>query len=462
MFIRPPVQGPLANSNARLALMLRSERGTRVVELGDRTVTVLLLLSALLLAWYLFATLYLVFRDDFIASTLNSQRRTYYAYEDRILELRAKIDRITARQLLNQDSIEDRVASVVARQAELEARQFVVADLGTRAGQTGLAMTGIAITDAVASLPGKSIPPASADPLAAAFGRKPRPLPTESGTLEPVSTGKGFAPAGVHGPLNGIVDEIERRSKHYERAQIEVLKSIDKAADDEIARSRKMVAVIGLDPSRFGKAAFGIAPIRGPAPLDELRLRDVNPDTMTNSAMGGPLLPPLPSRHLSEAFEVASLRAEGAIEGTKNARSVLRALPIGRPLDERYGLSSNFGGRLDPFTRSLAHHSGLDFRAPTGTPVRAAAAGRIIDAGPNGGYGRMVEIDHGYGITTRYAHMSSIAVNDGDRIEKGAVLGYVGTTGRSTGSHLHYEVRVDDDATDPKRFLQAAKILAQN
>ena len=74
----------------------------------------------------------------------------------------------------------------------------------------------------------------------------------------------------------------------------------------------------------------------------------------------------------------------------------------------------------------------------------------------------MVEIDHGFGITTRYAHMSSIAVNDGDQVEKGAVIGHVGSTGRSTGPHLHYEVRIDDDATDPMRFVRAQQVLARN
>lgn len=455
MFIRPPVQGPLANSNARFALMLRSERGMRVVEVGDRTVTVLLLLSAILLAWYLFATLYLVFRDDFIASAFSSQRRTHYAYEDRILELRAKIDKITARQLLNQDSIEDRVASMVARQAELEARQFIVADLGTRAEQTGLAVA--ALTDKNTG----SVAPPAADPLAAAFGRKPRPLPVESGVQEPASFRRGFDAAKTRGPMDGVVDEVERRSKRMERAQIELLQSIGEAADGEITRSRKMVAAIGLDPARFGKSALGIVPIRRPAPLEEMMLRDVKSDSIAGSAIGGPLLAPLPIRSVSEDFEAAISRAESAIEGTRNARSILRALPIGRPLSERYDLSSGFGTRLDPFTRSLALHSGIDFRAPTGTPVRAVAAGRVIEAGSSGGYGRMVEIDHGYGITTRYAHMSSLAVKDSDKIEKGAVIGYVGSTGRSTGPHLHYEVRIDDDATDPKRFVRAADLIRQ-
>lgn len=459
MFIRTPAQGPLANSNARLALLLRSERGTRVVEIGDRTVTALILLSAVLLAWYLFATLYLVLRDDVMISMVSGQRRTHQAYEDRILELRSRIDKITARQLVNQESIEDRVASIVARQAELEARQIIVADLGDRAGRSGLAVgtrTGVT-PEAEAPAAGYALS------FTNSTQRKPQPLPAEPiNPLQsiPALQGKGFEPARMRGPMEGVVDEVERRSGRMERAQVEMLQTIGEAAEGEIAKSRKMVAAIGLDPARFGRNAFGVPPIRRPAPLDDLLLRDVNADA--GSAMGGPLLPPVASPHDRDRFDLAIGQAESAIDGAKKARAILRAIPIGRPVSDRHDLSSGFGTRLDPFTRGLALHSGLDFRAPTGTPIRAVAAGRIIDAGPNGGYGRMVEIDHGFGITTRYAHMSSIAVNDGDQVEKGAVIGHVGSTGRSTGPHLHYEVRIDDDATDPMRFVRAQQVLARH
>lgn len=171
------------------------------------------------------------------------------------------------------------------------------------------------------------------------------------------------------------------------------------------------------------------------------------------------MLPP-PSSQPAPHFDHVFGRVETALEQARQAKHILKALPVGRPMAERYDLTSNFGTRLDPFTRSPAMHSGIDFRAPTGTPVRAVAGGKIIEAGPNGGYGRMVEIDHGYGITTRYAHLSSIAVNEGDLVEKGAMLGQVGSTGRSTGPHLHYEVRIDDDATDPMRFIRAQALLA--
>ena len=470
MFIRPPAQGPLANSSARLALMFRSGNGTRIIELGDRTVTAILLLATLLFAWYLFATLYLVFRDDLMISMLTGQRRANYAYEDRIVELRSRIDKITARQLLNQESIEDRVAGLVARQAELEARQILVADISTRADRIGLP---VAVRESASALPGimtgsTTLPPgAIALPYADPTPRKPQPLPPEpmkpesaQPLAQPKAPQNGFDAPKMRGPMDAVVQEIERRSGRMEKAQIETLETFGTLAEGEINRSRRAVAALGLDPARFGKSAFTGTPLRRPAPLDELSLRNVGSED-ANTAMGGPLLPPMPGKSSSEDFEYAISRAESAIEGARKARSVFNALPIGRPMGHQYELSSGFGTRVDPFTRGLAQHSGLDFRAPTGSPIRAAAAGRVIEAGSAGGYGRMVEIDHGYGLTTRYAHMSSIAVNEGDAIQKGAIIGYVGSTGRSTGPHLHYEVRIDEEATDPMRFVRAGGLLAQ-
>ncbi len=108
-------------------------------------------------------------------------------------------------------------------------------------------------------------------------------------------------------------------------------------------------------------------------------------------------------------------------------------------------------------------HSGIDFRAEQGSPVRSTAPGRVVGAEYSGGYGNMVEIDHGNGITTRYAHLSAILVSEGQQVAQGTVVGRVGSTGRSTGPHLHYETRIEGDAVDPQRFLRAGnRFLAQN
>jgi murein DD-endopeptidase MepM/ murein hydrolase activator NlpD len=120
-------------------------------------------------------------------------------------------------------------------------------------------------------------------------------------------------------------------------------------------------------------------------------------------------------------------------------------------------VTSLFGYRSDPFFGSTAFHSGIDFRAAYGQTVRATAAGTITKAGRFGGYGNMVEIDHGNGFATRFAHLSQVLVHDGQKIARGAVVGQAGSTGRSTGSHLHYEVRENGRPVNPVNFLKAGK-----
>ena len=141
-------------------------------------------------------------------------------------------------------------------------------------------------------------------------------------------------------------------------------------------------------------------------------------------------------------------------------RSLVQQLPLRRPLPGELELSSNYGYRADPFTRGAALHTGMDLRAEHGTPVRATGPGKVVTAEYSGGYGNMVEIEHADGITTRYAHMSAILVSEGQMVTSGTLVGRVGSTGRSTGPHLHYETRIDGDPADPNRFLRAGDKLA--
>jgi murein DD-endopeptidase MepM/ murein hydrolase activator NlpD len=129
-------------------------------------------------------------------------------------------------------------------------------------------------------------------------------------------------------------------------------------------------------------------------------------------------------------------------------------LPLTRPIPNS-PITSGFGARMDPFLGRPAMHTGIDFRAASGSLARTTAGGTVISAGYNGGYGNMVEVDHGNGISTRYGHLSRIDVTVGQVVAKGAVLGETGSTGRSTGPHLHYEVRVDGAAVNPMTFIKA-------
>lgn len=135
------------------------------------------------------------------------------------------------------------------------------------------------------------------------------------------------------------------------------------------------------------------------------------------------------------------------------------AIPSEKPV-RTAEFTSAFGVRSDPFRKASAMHAGIDLAGPVGTPIHATAEGTVVRAGWNsGGYGNLIEIDHGRGIVTRYGHLSKINVREGERVSRGAIIGKMGSTGRSTGSHLHYEVRIDDRPVNPIPFMRSTDYL---
>jgi len=137
-------------------------------------------------------------------------------------------------------------------------------------------------------------------------------------------------------------------------------------------------------------------------------------------------------------------------------QEVRRILPLAAPLGQ-FWISSAYGDRKDPFTGEKSHHAGLDMVAPLGTSIRASAPGRVVFVGKRGGFGRTIEIDHGHGITTRFAHLSKILVAHGQQVERGQKIATLGNSGRSTGPHLHYEIRSWDQTLNPIKFMEAGR-----
>jgi murein DD-endopeptidase MepM/ murein hydrolase activator NlpD len=179
-----------------------------------------------------------------------------------------------------------------------------------------------------------------------------------------------------------------------------------------------------------------------------------------DDAEGGPLLPPADDAETSSSSLVDDANAVAeALERYKVARNAADLAPVHRPLTTITRISSTFGNRKDPFTGRLAFHSGLDFAAPQGTSVLAAGYGKVIYVGEMTGYGNVVEIDHGNGLVTRYGHLSAFLVKEGQWVKTGTPIARVGSTGRSTGPHLHFEVRRSDSAVDPSGYLNAGRNL---
>jgi murein DD-endopeptidase MepM/ murein hydrolase activator NlpD len=223
--------------------------------------------------------------------------------------------------------------------------------------------------------------------------------------------------------------------------------AIPTAAEDQVARLK--AAAVRQEAL---VAALGTAVDRRSAEVETV-LRQVGIKPSAATGRGGPFIP-LPGGQSLRAADPAIRQLAFRLDRMAQLESLLDALPSGLPAD-RMELSSGFGYRYDPFNGQSAMHAGLDFTGPHGSPIRAAAAGRVIFAGVKSGYGNVIEIDHGHGIETRYAHLSGLVARVGDRVGSGEQVGRMGSTGRSTGTHLHFEVRVGGSPVNPRRFLEA-------
>jgi len=256
--------------------------------------------------------------------------------------------------------------------------------------------------------------------------------------ISAVVTGKGdpralaLAAPTVSTQADQLAADVLAPLKKVEQRQIAMAVKVRQAAEQRYALTVAHVRKLGIAPERFAA--------RMPA-------------------MGGP-------------FEAAdSVEAEADLRADMQFRSLFMtwkkldsleqgviAIPSAQPV-ERLAFTSNYGVRADPFRGTAAMHAGVDIPGPTGTPIYATADGIIDRAERSGGYGNMVEINHGKGIQTRYGHLSKILVAPFTRVHRGQLIALMGSTGRSTGPHLHYEVRIDGRAVNPIPFLQTADYL---
>lgn len=206
----------------------------------------------------------------------------------------------------------------------------------------------------------------------------------------------------------------------------------------------------------FAETLTMAAVMRAQQAEQAIRRYGLNPRALAGSrpvAMGGPLIP-VKGMSARSLKEMQLTRLAGSLQRLDMMERALLAIPNSAPTAPM-ALTSGFGYRSDPFTGGAALHAGLDFSGYTGQPIAAAAAGRVTHAGPASGYGYLVTIDHGHGIETRYGHLSGFDVKAGDVVTRGQQVARMGNTGRSTGTHLHFEVRVHGRAMNPRPFLEA-------
>ena len=234
------------------------------------------------------------------------------------------------------------------------------------------------------------------------------------------------------------------------------------------ASPTRRIEIVRANQERLIDAADNFAKGRADRLRLAFRLAGLSPSDFSSSAssLGGPLIDAKDPRALAAVLDVDenfARRIQHAANNLSEASAMTNAaakLPLAKPTNDT-SRSSGFGVRFDPFNGRPAFHSGLDFTGGIGVPIYSTAPGIVSFTGVRSGYGNTIEIDHGAGFKTRYAHLSGISVRVGERVAVGERIGAMGSTGRSTGPHLHYEVWVNGRAQNPDRFLKAGEYVQQ-
>lgn len=400
-------------------LILASGEKIRHITIRPWLAATALCLAGLLSIGYIGSTAYLILRDDLVGATIARQSRIQREYEDRIAALRAQVDRVTSKQLLDQQVVERKVEKLLEQQNALTSRHGRMSELLERAEKFGLSET-----------------PVDTRPVNAYSADKRADLSGASSAIEHL-----IAPPSPPTALKGSLGYGAGSDRLSDRSLAKMVASLSKVESDQLSR----IASLTTGAANKADAMAGI-----------IRSTGIRIDDQSSKNIGGPFVEPMTDG--AETFETSLSNLDNALNRLETVRGAAVTLPFGNPAPG-HEISSRFGNRMDPFLGRLALHAGVDFVAETGAEIHTTGAGTVISAGFSGGYGNMVEVDHGKGITTRYGHMSQILVREGDKVARGDVLGKAGSTGRSTGPHLHYEVRLNDNPVDPMRFLVAGTEL---
>lgn len=373
---------------------------------------------------YFGATAYLIFRDDMISASYTRQARMQHEYEDRIAALRSKLDRVTSRQLLDQQAIETQVRELLARQDRIGGQAGKMQNLLQEAHKRGLETA-------------KQAPVTLVNPNAQ----------SESGTVDRLTTGS-LAPR--FGDATSFSERIEYATNAFHKPALS--SNFTQELFGGIAESIRIID----SAQRQQVDSLRIAAAKRTVKIGEvLKSVGVNVKQPAATATGGPFVP----LDHSVDFETHLTALENTLNLYDAMAAKAKTVPIGNPVPGAK-ISSRYGSRVDPFNGRMAMHGGIDFKAKRGTPIKATAKGVVIKAGRNGGYGKVVEIRHQNGYTTRYAHLSRISVQIGQHVNKDEIVGKVGSTGRSTGPHLHYEVRRSDKTRNPATYMKAGKKIS--
>ncbi len=385
---------------------------------------------AVLVASNIAMGLALTMSDEISRIFQNSKDPVLLAYETKIMQLRMEVDRLNSRQYIQAGNLNLRLQELLRQQDVLSEQYRFIQVLAQESEELG-------------------------GPALASISLQPALEETTSGNVDfnpvdfaPIVTGSIFQRTSLQ--ISSAQNSVSQR-KNLAASGIDDALMISQSLTNMMEQSQFIVSSIANEArSSTEQIMQQLGPL-GIAP--ELKRFD----EFDGMGVGGPLIPLPQNTSITDSSSQTLINqvntASIALDRLRQAKISLSTAPIYYPLPQKGRISSPFGPRKDPFGNTRAFHSGIDYPAPRGTSVTSVGAGTVLFAGIRSGYGKFVEIDHGGGIITRYAHMSKILVQTGQQIGAGIPVGEVGSTGRSTGPHLHVEVRRDNVAVNPLNFF---------
>jgi murein DD-endopeptidase MepM/ murein hydrolase activator NlpD len=458
---------------------IRSDGRVQFFTFGPTLQATLAGLSLIFLGWVAFSTVNVIFKDRIIAAKDHRYQQMQSAYENRVADLQLSYDEVNGALVSAEDKFkstadelqvkQNTIIHFLDRKRQVDATLTNGGTLGAPAGNDGSGIAGsdnAAASDSLGTAPPLTGMGGSAaddnDGGSSELTVSPQPVKPQPRAAKPTHAFLDFG--GAVGRIAGAI--FGKRQPNAippaTFARHPVLKRL--AAETERVRRLSMTETAFMARTQ-DEVVEGVREINA-----VLRRAGINPDQFAQrlesaEGVGGPEIP-LQSVHIEgiadEAFQGAFLRASAVLDQLNQLLTGMRRVPLTTPVyGSGFERTSGFGPRLDPFTHRYAFHPGIDFAGPWGATVRSTAPGNVVWAGPRGTYGKMVEIDHGFGIHTRYGHLASISVQVGAKVAKGALVGKLGSTGRSTGPHVHYEVWYDDVVKNPRNFIEAGRYVLQ-
>ncbi len=426
-------------------LFLKSDDGTRFMRLSTGTQVGILGGSALVLGWTIFSTSVLLMDSLNSGSARDQALREQAMYGARLNDLSLERDTRAEEARKAQERFYIAMAQISAMQQRLLESEERRSEL-----ETGIdaihATLQTAMRERDDAIDRAELVIAELEQVAGTRNTQAGMLAAKVATIEALSD-----------RLMQTAEGRDTVAQHAETAQQEVEELIYAA---KLAEERTERILDRLEEA----ATASLEPLEQVLQQAELPAdRIIETVRRTYTGQGGPLVPLSVSTRGPNGEDLQDPLAERAntilskFDELNLHRMATDMLPFYQPVQSSYRFTSGFGYRRDPKTGGRRMHNGTDFAAPVGTPLLAAGDGVVIQSGWAGGYGRMITIQHEFGYTTRYAHLSRIRVSQGQRVSRGDRIGDMGSSGRSTGSHLHYEVRLNGTPVNPMTFIRAGQ-----